>query len=277
MKTLFSLSNLLVMPFWLLIILLPKWKLTERVMRSPWIVLPPALLYAALVVPRFGELMPALMRPDPGTIATFLGTEAGTTIAWLHFLAFDLFVGRWVYLDSRERDLNPWVMAPVLYLCLMFGPLGLALYAGARRLSPRRAVEAAAVIAAVLLAPAALASEPSVLRVVVETPSNEGVVRCAVYTSSETWLSDGFAFSTSAEIADRRATCLFKDLPPGTYAVSAFQDEDRDRELDKNFIGVPSEAYCASNDARSAMGPPSFGDALFKYGGGVVEQRLKAR
>jgi hypothetical protein len=128
MKTIFMLSNFSVMPFWLLMILLPRWRITERVMRSPWIVLPPALLYTVLVVPELGTLMPALARPNPTVIAAFLAGEAGTTIAWAHFLAFDLFVARWVYLDSRERRISPWLMAPVLYACLMVGPLGLIGY-----------------------------------------------------------------------------------------------------------------------------------------------------
>ena len=51
---------------------------------------------------------------------------------WVHFLAFDLFVGRWVYLDSRENVINAWIMAPVLFFCLMLGPIGLLLYLSVR-------------------------------------------------------------------------------------------------------------------------------------------------
>jgi hypothetical protein len=138
MKTLFALSNLTVTPFWLMMILLPKWRVTERILRSPWIVIGPALIYAVLVLPMLGELIPALMRPELDRIAAFLATETGATIAWVHFLAFDLFVGRWVYLDSRERDVSPWVMAPVLYLCLMLGPLGLLVYGAVQKLRARR-------------------------------------------------------------------------------------------------------------------------------------------
>jgi hypothetical protein len=58
----------------------------------------------------------------------------------VHFLAFDLFVGRWVYLDARERGLSPWLVSPVLVLVLMVGPLGLATYLGLRAvLGQRRA------------------------------------------------------------------------------------------------------------------------------------------
>jgi hypothetical protein len=60
----------------------------------------------------------------------------GATIAWVHFLAFDLFVARWIYLDSRERQVSPWLLAPLLFLTLMLGPAGFLLYLAVRSVSP---------------------------------------------------------------------------------------------------------------------------------------------
>ncbi len=139
MDTVFTLSNVLVLPFWLLMIALPHWRWTRRVMASPLVVAPAALLYAALILPQLGAAMPALMNPQLAGIAALLGTEGGAAAAWAHFLAFDLFAGRWVYRDSRERGLSAWVMAPVLLLVLMLGPLGLLAYLGLRALRPRGA------------------------------------------------------------------------------------------------------------------------------------------
>jgi hypothetical protein len=128
METLFSLSSLLVMPFWFLIIFLPAWKWTKRILSSPWIVGGAALLYAALVLPSVWQVLPAVINPSLRGISSLLSTPAGATIAWLHFLAFDLFVGRWVYLDSREKNLSPFIISPILFFVLMLGPLGLLLY-----------------------------------------------------------------------------------------------------------------------------------------------------
>lgn len=139
METIFSLSNLLVLPFWLLMIALPHWRVTQQVMRSPLVSAAPALLYLALVLPRLGQLLPALASPTPAGVAALLGTPAGATLAWAHFLAFDLFVGRWAYLDSRERGVSAWLMAPVLLVVLMLGPVGFLLYLAARALAGRRA------------------------------------------------------------------------------------------------------------------------------------------
>ncbi|SRR6266851_184388 len=128
MGLLFRLSNVLVLPFWALMILLPRWRWTTRVIRSPFVSGTPAALYAALVLPRLGEIWPAVSRPTLSGIAVLLGSPAGATIAWVHFLAFDLFVGRWIYLDSQERRVSAWLLAPVLFLTLMLGPAGFLFY-----------------------------------------------------------------------------------------------------------------------------------------------------
>ena len=128
METLFKLSGLAVLPFWALMIFLPRWSATKRLMSSPLVCAVPAALYAALVIQRFGEVWLAMSDPELSGIAAILGSPIGATVDWLHFLAFDLFVGRWIYLDGRERGVPAWVMAPVLFLTLMLGPCGFLLY-----------------------------------------------------------------------------------------------------------------------------------------------------
>jgi len=125
---LFSLTNVAVIPFWLLMIALPRWRWTQRIIASPLIALPPALIYALLVLPQVGSLLAILGNPTVASIAQLLGTSSGATIGWAHFLAFDLLMGRWAYLDSQESGIHPLLMVPVLFLTFMFGPLGFLLY-----------------------------------------------------------------------------------------------------------------------------------------------------
>ncbi|WP_437317623.1 ABA4-like family protein [Sorangium sp. So ce385] len=139
MDRVFGLSGFLVLPFWALMIFLPRARWTRRIMESPLVVVAPALLYTALVLPVIGEVLPIVNRPSLAAVAALLGSPAGATIGWVHFLAFDLFVGRWVYLDSRDREISPWLMAPVLYLTLMLGPMGFALYLAVRAVAERSA------------------------------------------------------------------------------------------------------------------------------------------
>ena len=132
METIFSLSSLLVMPFWLLLIFLPRWRVTERVFQGPWVVVPAALLYAGLILPRFAAVFTAVSNPTLNGVMTFLAEPAAATAAWVHLLAFDLFVGRWVYLDGRSHNISAWFISPILFLVLMLGPLGFLLYLGVR-------------------------------------------------------------------------------------------------------------------------------------------------
>ncbi len=142
MASIFRVSNLLALPFWALMILLPRWRWTTRILQSPLVSAAPAFLYVALVLPRLVEIWPAVTRPTLSGIAVLLGSPAGATIAWVHFLAFDLFVGRWVYLDSRERRVSAWIMAPVLFLTLMLGPAGFLLYLVVRSLAAAKTASA---------------------------------------------------------------------------------------------------------------------------------------
>ena len=128
METFFQATFILTGPFWLLMIVAPHWRWTQRIMQSPLVIAPITLLYGALILPLTGELVSASLNPTLDTIVAFLGTVHGATAAWAHLLAFDLFVGCWAYLDSRERNLSAWVVSPILCFILMVGPFGFLLY-----------------------------------------------------------------------------------------------------------------------------------------------------
>ena len=122
---LFSLAFPLAAPFWAMMILAPGWSWTRRIIGSPLIVVPPALVYALVVLPELGTVLPAVAGPTADGVAALLGTPLGAAAGWAHFIAFDLFVGRWIYLDARDRGLSPWLTAPVLVLTILLAPLGL--------------------------------------------------------------------------------------------------------------------------------------------------------
>jgi hypothetical protein len=130
---LFGVTFLVAAPFWALMILLPRWRWTERIMGSPLIVLPVLVIYAVLVIPALPELLPVVTQPTLGGLRAALGTANGAAAAWAHLIAFDLFVGRWIWLDARERKMRQVVVAPTLVLTILFGPLGLAVHLIARK------------------------------------------------------------------------------------------------------------------------------------------------
>ena len=124
----FSIGSLVVMPFWLLMLVAPRWRWTARIVGSPAVVAGAIALYAALVLPQLARLLPVVARPQLPDIAALLGTPRGATIAWIHFLALDLFAGRWILLDAAGRGWSGWWLRPILLATLLFAPLGLGAY-----------------------------------------------------------------------------------------------------------------------------------------------------
>ena len=61
-------------------------------------------------------------------------------------------------------------------------------------------------------------------------------------------------------------TVVFDNLPPGTYAVGAYHDENANDHLDTNFLGLPEEGYALSNGVRAVTSKPTFQQAAFTVG-----------
>jgi len=125
---LFQISTIFVMPFWIAMAFFPRHNRIVNVIRSPWIIIVPAIFYLILALPIVGDILIAVSVPNLDALVELLATPLGTTISWMHFLAFDLFVGRWIYLDAHDRSISPIIIAPILFLTLMLGPVGYLTY-----------------------------------------------------------------------------------------------------------------------------------------------------
>ena len=69
--------------------------------------------------------------PDFSTLAgvqQLLASPGGATVGWIHYLAFDLFVGLWVARNADKYGFARWLQIPILFFVLMIGPFGLILY-----------------------------------------------------------------------------------------------------------------------------------------------------
>jgi hypothetical protein len=123
---LFNGANLFVLPFWTLMVLVPNTKLTRAVMGSllPFAAL--AGLYLFLFVTSFSNVEGVEALADPnlslGDLAALFAQPHVTATGWMHFLVFDLFVGRWIYWQGQERGV---FTRHSLALCLFAGPMGL--------------------------------------------------------------------------------------------------------------------------------------------------------
>ena len=66
-------------------------------------------------------------------------------------------------------------------------------------------------------------------------------------------------------------------LPPGEYAVALLHDENSDKKLDTNFVGIPKEGFGFSQNPRVLVGPPRFSRAQIEHGEKVEEVAIKVR
>ncbi|NJK37700.1 MAG: DUF4281 domain-containing protein [Oscillatoriales cyanobacterium RM2_1_1] len=119
----FNGGNLFVLPFWVLMIVLPNWGITRKVMASyiPFVVLAAAYIYlfVSSITP---ETAAALSNPKLADIARFFGDETAAATGWIHFLVLDLFLGRYVYWEGQNQKI--WTTHSLL-LCFFAGPMGL--------------------------------------------------------------------------------------------------------------------------------------------------------
>lgn len=108
----------------------------------------------------------------------------------------------------------------------------------------------------------ALGAGAAELTVTVEGIRNaKGIIRLAVYASAAEWPDKSTKDHGQAQPA-KPGSLVFKfELPPGTYAVNGYHDENGNHEFDTTLIGLPEEGYMFSNDVRPFLSAPSFASA----------------
>ncbi len=125
LESLFTLCTTSAMAGWLLLILVPRWPVTHWV---AGLVIPAAISVVYLVL--IAAHMPGA-RGGFGSLAevTELFSQPPLLLAgWVHYLAFDLFVGAWEARDARRHAVPHLLLVPCLFLTFMLGPIGLLAY-----------------------------------------------------------------------------------------------------------------------------------------------------
>jgi uncharacterized protein (DUF2141 family) len=93
--------------------------------------------------------------------------------------------------------------------------------------------------------------------------SDKGNVRLSVYTSAADWLENSAPDNDKVAPAQKGGVVFHFDLPPGTYAIACFHDENANDVFDQNFIGIPKEGFGFSNNVRPFFRAPRFASASF--------------
>jgi uncharacterized protein (DUF2141 family) len=94
--------------------------------------------------------------------------------------------------------------------------------------------------------------------------SAKGFLVCRLFTGPDGFPAKGYKRLQSVALTARSAECAFGDVPPGTYAVAVFHDENANGKLDTNILGLPAEGVGTSNNRRPLIGPPTWEGAKFE-------------
>jgi len=111
-----------------------------------------------------------------------------------------------------------------------------------------------------------LATSQNTLTIMVEgVESSEGFIAVGIYSDEDSFLKDGQAFTGVFTKAEEGTTRIeLPDLPNDKYAVCIFHDENGNKEMDTNFIGIPKEPLGFSIGKLKTFGPPSFKECSFE-------------
>jgi len=135
-ESLFSLAGLLAMSGWLLLMvspLIPKWsdriagQIIPMLLSCGYLVL--AILHSPSAEGGFGSL---------ADVSVLFSTPAILLTGWVHFLAFDLFIGAWMCRVARREGVAFYYVLPCLPVTFLFGPAGYLLFSLLREFSTRQ-------------------------------------------------------------------------------------------------------------------------------------------
>ncbi len=127
LETVFTCCNYAVLPAWGLLAVAPRWRGTQLLVHTAAVPLLLAVVYLYFILTGFGGSDEGGFASLQGVMALFSEPRA-VLAGWIHYLAFDLFIGAWEVRDAQRRRIHHLLVVPCLFFTLMLGPIGLLLY-----------------------------------------------------------------------------------------------------------------------------------------------------
>ena len=134
----FAAANLLALVMWGALILLPRWPALLAAVLYLGVGLL-CLAYALGLVGIVSGMLDPVGGNGPGLdfgsiegIRSIFASDGGVTVGWIHYLAFDLFVGLWIARDADAKGFSRYLQAPILLATFLAGPLGLLIWLAIR-------------------------------------------------------------------------------------------------------------------------------------------------
>jgi uncharacterized protein (DUF2141 family) len=119
---------------------------------------------------------------------------------------------------------------------------------------------------------------PGIHVVVLNIRNSTGTVACALFKSSKGFPTEYLRSATNImviKVHDKKARFDFLDIPPGTYSLVVVHDENMNGKLDTNWLGIPTEGYGFSNNAKALLGAPTYTAAMFLYNGKNLDMTVE--
>ena len=126
--------------------------------------------------------------------------------------------------------------------------------------------------------PAKPGSQACTLRIHADGLRNStGVLGAVIFSSPDGWPEDTSKsvhhWPTDISPGSHEATATW-DLPPGDYGVAVIHDENRNRKLDRNFMGIPKEGFGFANNPNVGLSAPPFRAAIVPVTCPVTEIKI---
>jgi hypothetical protein len=125
-ERLFSLCNSFALLGWLILVFLGRMRWAARLATGVIMPLIIANLYIYLIGSHFRETQGGF--GSLSQVAMLFSNEWLLLAGWIHYLAFDLFIGSWEVRDAQALGISHLIVIPCLVLTFFFGPAGLLLY-----------------------------------------------------------------------------------------------------------------------------------------------------
>ena len=94
--------------------------------------------------------------------------------------------------------------------------------------------------------------------------NNKGVCIVCLYNNAKAYAGKGDPLRcTTVPVANKSASTNFEDVPDGNYAISVIHDANNNKKFDKNFLGIPTEGYGASQNKLPFAAAPKFEENKF--------------
>ena len=120
--TIFKIVNNIAMLAWLFLLIVPKWKYTIPSVVS-FIIFFLSISYTFIII----KALP-LIKPDVfsslSSIRNLFANDTTLLAGWIHYLAFDLFVGVYIVKEAQKYFIHRSIVTILLPLTFLFGPIG---------------------------------------------------------------------------------------------------------------------------------------------------------